>query len=87
MAATTRTKSLWDPDARNWWSTWLSFAGAVLFGASAIAAYIAPGSGNPLSAEWVNLGTFLGAICFLMAALLVKPSRKAMHESVKPVQP
>ena len=75
VAATTHTESLWDPDARNWWSTWLNFAGAVLFGISAIAAFTEPGSGNPLSTEWVNLGTFLGAICFLVAALLVKPPR------------
>ncbi|MGK2955234.1 MAG: hypothetical protein ACSLFI_06140 [Solirubrobacterales bacterium] len=76
VAATTHLESLWDPDARNWWSTWLGFAGSVLFGASAIAAYVSPGTANPLSAEWVNLGTFLGAICFLVAALLVKPPRK-----------
>jgi len=76
VAATTHTESLWDPDARNWWSTWLNFAGAVLFGISAVAAYVAPGTGNPLSEEWVNLGTFLGAVCFLVAALLVKPPRQ-----------
>lgn len=75
VVATSHTKSLWDPDARNWWSTWLNMAGSVLFGISAIAAYIAPGSGDPLSTEWVNLGTFLGAICFLVAALLVKPPK------------
>ena len=86
VAATTHTRSLWDPDARNWWSTWLGMAGSIFFGASAIAAYIAPGTTDPLSAEWVNLGTFLGAICFLVAALLVKPSRKAVRETVKPAQ-
>jgi len=75
IAATTHTDSLWDPDARNWWSTWLNFAGAVLFGVSAVAAYVAPGSGDPLSEAWVNLGTFGGALCFLVAALLVKPAR------------
>lgn len=81
VAATTHTESLWDPDARNWWSTWLGMAGSILFGISAVAAYIAPGSGNPLSEEWVNLGTFFGAICFLAAALLVKPSRKSLRDS------
>lgn len=77
IAATTHSDSLWDPDARNWWSTWLNFAGAVLFGASAIAAWVSPGTGSPLSAEWVNLGTFGGAICFLVAALLVKPQKQS----------
>ena len=78
VAATTHTERLWDPDVRNWWSTWLNFAGAVLFGASAIAAFVSPATSNPLSAEWVNLGTFGGAICFLVAALLVKPAEPAL---------
>ncbi len=86
VAATTHTQSLWDPDARNWWSTWLGMAGSIFFAASAIAAYIAPGATDPLNPEWVNLGTFLGAICFLVAALLVKPSRKAVSEIVKPAR-
>lgn len=75
VAATTHKEGLWDPEARSWSSTWLNMAGSLLFGASAVAAYIAPGNTNPLSAEWVNLGTFGGAICFLVAALLVKPPR------------
>ena len=81
IQATTHTESLWDPEARNWWSTWLGMAGSILFGASAVAAYIQPGTGNPLSEEWVNLGTFLGAVCFLAAALLVKPSRHQVKRS------
>ncbi|MGK2931552.1 MAG: hypothetical protein ACSLFD_02040 [Solirubrobacterales bacterium] len=77
VAATTHTESLWDPDARNWWSTWLGMAGSVFFAASAIAAYVEPGASDPLSAEWINLGTFFGATCFLVAALLVKPESEA----------
>jgi len=80
VAATTHAESLWDPDARNWWSTWLNMAGAILFAISAIAAYVEPGTGNPLSEQWINLGTCLGAICFLVAALLVKPPKSTIHE-------
>ena len=76
IAATTHTDSLWDPDARNWWSTWLNMAGSVAFGISAIAAYVVPDTTDPLSSEWVNLGTFIGALCFMVAALLVKPHIK-----------
>ena len=88
IAATTHTDSLWDPDARNWWSTWLNMAGSVAFGISAIAAYVVPDTTDPLSSQWVNLGTFIGAICFMVAALLVKPHikgpRSAHPELVQP---
>jgi len=75
IQATTHREGLWDPEARNWWSTWLNMAGSIAFGASAIAAYVVPSSGEVLNAQWVNLGTFIGAICFLVAALLVRPPR------------
>ncbi len=77
IQATTHREGLWDPEARNWWSTWLNMAGSVAFGASAIASYVVPSSGEMLNAQWVNLGTFVGAICFLVAALLVRPPRPA----------
>jgi hypothetical protein len=77
ILATTHREGLWDPEARNWWSTWLNMAGSVAFGASAIASYIVPDSGEPLDTELVNSGTFIGAICFLIAALLVRPPRDA----------
>lgn len=76
IVATKHVDELWDPDARNWWSTWLNMVGSIAFGISAIAAYVVPETTDPLSSQWVNLGTFLGAICFLVAALLVKPQRK-----------
>ena len=76
ISATRHAGQLWDPDARGWWSTWLNFAGSVAFGISAVAAYVIPLTGEPISNEWKNLGTFVGALCFLVAALLVKPPRK-----------
>lgn len=75
ILATTHVEGLWDPDARNWWSTWLNMAGSIAFMASAIAAYVVPSSGEVANAMLVNLGTFLGAICFLVAALLVEPAK------------
>lgn len=56
-------------------------AGSIAFGASAIAAYVVPSSGEVLNAEWVNLGTFIGAICFLVAALLVRPPRSKLESA------
>ncbi|MGB0120409.1 MAG: hypothetical protein WBP55_05600 [Solirubrobacterales bacterium] len=84
VIATTHTKTLWDPEARNWWNTWLGVAGAILFAISAVAAWVEPGTADPLSPEWVNLGTFLGAICFLVGALLVKPPREEAAAAASP---
>jgi hypothetical protein len=78
VVATGHRDGLWDPDARNWWSSWLNMVGSVAFAISAVAAYVVPSSGEIVNAELVNLGTFVGAICFLVAALLVRPPRSAL---------
>ena len=75
VAATTHRDRLWDPEARNWWNTWLNMAGSVLFGLSAIGAYIEPSTGDVRNVALANAGTFLGAVCFLVAAMLLRPPR------------
>ncbi len=51
---------------------WINLAGCVAFGLSAGAAFVRP---NGLTEDqWLaNLGTFCGALCFLLAALLALP--------------
>lgn len=70
MAATDERGELWDTDARTWHGTWLNMVGSVFFGLSAIGAYVLPDTGTYVSLLWANLGTLLGALCFLVAALL-----------------
>lgn len=70
VAATTDREGLWDPQARSWRCTWLNMAGSVFFGLSAVGAYVIPETSNLVSQFWANAGTFLGALCFLAAALL-----------------
>lgn len=70
VVATTERDGLWDPRARTWRCTWLNMAGSVFFGISAIGAAVIPATGDLVSLQWANLGTFLGAVCFLTAALL-----------------
>ena len=65
VAATVDRERLWDPSARTWHGTGLNLVGSVLFGA-----YTIPSTGDPLSLLWANLGTLLGAACFLVAAVL-----------------
>ena len=77
VVATKDRGSLWDSDARTWHGTWLNLLGSVFFGASAIGAYVEPDTGTLVSMFWANLGTLLGAICFLVAALL---SRRTIDE-------
>jgi hypothetical protein len=74
VAATTRRDRLWDPQARTWRCTWLNMAGSVLFGFSAIGAFVVPATGSLLSLFWANFGTATGAVCFLVAALLSRPA-------------
>jgi hypothetical protein len=75
VVATTERDRLWDPSARTWRCTWLNMLGSVFFGLSAIGAYVIPSTANLVSLFWANLGTFLGAACFLVAALLSRRPR------------
>jgi drug/metabolite transporter (DMT)-like permease len=70
VVATTDRDGLWDPHARTWRCTWLNMAGSVFFGLSAIGAFVIPETSEFVSQFWANAGTFLGALCFLVAALL-----------------
>lgn len=74
VVATVDRDRLWDPRARTWHGTWLNLIGSVLFGISAIGAYVLPASGDLVSLFWANAGTFLGAACFLVAAVLSRRS-------------
>ncbi len=65
----------WRPRSWSWWITGLNLTGSVAFGASAVAGYISPSTGQLRNAELSNLGTFTGALCFLAGALLLMPER------------
>jgi hypothetical protein len=56
-----------------WWSAWLNMAGSIAFGVSAAASYVITDSGELRNAERANLGTFVGAVCFLAGAVLILP--------------
>ncbi len=65
------------PRDRPWWIAVINMAGSVAFGVSAVASYVVPDSGLPRNAALVNLGTFLGALCFLVGAYLLLPRSRA----------
>jgi hypothetical protein len=64
----------WRPSDVSWWITLLNLVGSIAFGASAIASYVKP-NGELVSLALTNLGTFVGALCFLAGALLLLPER------------
>ena len=49
----------------------INVAGSVAFGISAVAAFVIPSSGDVWNAELSNLGTLVGALCFLTGAILM----------------
>jgi hypothetical protein len=81
----------WQPRSWSWWITLLNLVGSVAFGVSAVAGYISPATGQLRNAERANLGTFIGAVCFLAGALLLLPERteesKLPAPHVSPAEP
>jgi len=65
----------WRPRLWSWWITLVNLLGSVAFGVSAVAAYVNPATGQLRNAERANLGTLVGAVCFLIGALLLMPER------------
>lgn len=59
---------------RSAWICWSNLAGSVLFAVSAWGAALLP-DGGLRSELWTNLGTFGGAIGFLLASVLLWPGR------------
>jgi hypothetical protein len=65
----------WFPRVRSWWIAAINMAGSIAFGISAVASYVIVSSDVLRDAERANLGTFIGAVCFLVGALLLLPER------------
>jgi hypothetical protein len=63
--------------ARTWKSCVANMVGSVAFGVSAVASYVVPATGNVWNAELTNLGTFVGAVCFFIGAILLLPPETA----------
>jgi hypothetical protein len=59
---------------RDWWIGAANMLGSIAFGVSAVASYVVPATGDVWNAELSNLGTLVGAICFLVGAVLLLPT-------------
>jgi hypothetical protein len=60
-----------------WTISALNLLGSVLFGLSAIGAYVINETGELLDAAIANSGTVLGALAFLVGAYLLLPETKS----------
>ena len=61
----------------SWWIVVLNLLGSVFFGISAIGAHVTPQTGDVTNLRWDNGGTFLGALCFLIAAVMLIPEARS----------
>ena len=76
VVAVTLTVGFIAPKSRDWLTAWINMIGSVAFGASAVGAFITK-RGITEDAPLANVGTFIGALCFLIAALLTLPKRRS----------
>lgn len=72
---------------REWTMAAVNLTGCVLFGISAIASYIVPSTGSILDLAAANWTTSLGALCFLIGAVLLLPRRHpdVQHHHSRPL--
>jgi len=63
------------PSNISWRIVALNLIGSIAFGVSAIASYVSPSTGLPISLTLTSLGTFTGAICFFLGAVFLLPER------------
>lgn len=65
----------WLPRSRSWRMAACNLAGSVAFAVSAVGAFVIPATGDALDERWANAGTFAGAACFFVGALMLYPGR------------
>jgi len=65
----------WRPRSYGWWITLLNLVGSIAFGVSAVAGYINPVTGQVHNVGRADTQTLIGAVCFLIGAVLLLPER------------
>jgi hypothetical protein len=80
IVAVTLTVGLIRVKSRLWLAACTSMIGSIAFGASAIGAFITKAGGTE-DAQLAQAGTFVGALCFLIAAFLRLPKRFSAQAS------
>ena len=71
------------PRSSPWRIAWLNMIGSILFMLSALASFVLPSTGALINDQVSIAGTLLGALCFLIGAILMFP---AWRHAVRPAQ-
>lgn len=73
-------RRLWcvNKESADWWMAALNYVGSIFFMLSALGAYTLETTGDVVNITWVNIGTFIGAVCFLLGAYLLLPKRSSV---------
>ncbi|MCG6499774.1 hypothetical protein [Kitasatospora sp. A2-31] len=74
----------WRPRSWAWWIALANLVGSVAFGVSAVAGYISPVTGQVRDATEANTTTLIGAVCFLVGAVLLLPERTEETRARRP---
>jgi len=64
---------------REWRIAIVNLAGCVLFGVPTIASYVVPSTGDVLALAAANVTLSLGALCFLIGAVMLLPDSRDAH--------
>lgn len=64
-------------DDADWWAVALNYAGSIFFMAAAIASFTLETTDEAINITIVNIGTFLGACCFLTGSYISLPRATA----------
>ena len=70
----------WRPRNRAWALAAANLVGSIAFGVSAVASRVVLSTDTLRDAERANLGTFIGALCFLVGAMLLIPRSPRIGE-------
>ena len=74
------------PRSFPWWIAWLNMLGSIFFMASALASFVLPATGELINSQISIVGTLLGALCFLIGAILMFPAWRHAVRDAKPIQ-
>jgi hypothetical protein len=70
-----------------WRIAWLNMIGSILFMISALASYVLPTTGDLINSPVSVAGTLLGALCFLIGAILMFPAWRHVVRTAQPSRP
>jgi hypothetical protein len=75
------------PRSFPWRIAWVNMIGSILFMLSALASYVLPSTGELINSPVSVAGTLLGALCFLIGAILMFPAWSHAVRAAKPLPP